>query len=143
MIKEILASEAYVVRHPVLREGKPLDSCHFDGDHIDTTFHLGYFVDETLAGVVTLLEQSHLEISSNRPFQLRGMAVLLKFQKRGIGYALVKKAEECILQKGGTQIWMNARIIAVGFYENLGYQIIGTAFEIPIVGTHYVMVKQF
>lgn len=143
MIKRITATDAYAVRHPVLREGKPLDSCRFDGDDLDTTFHLGYFIDHELAGVVTLLEKPHLEIPSNHPFQLRGMAVLQKFQKKGIGYALVQKAEEIIQQKNGTQIWMNARIIAIGFYEGLGYQKFGPAFEIPIVGTHYVMTKTF
>ncbi|QHI38559.1 hypothetical protein IMCC3317_39520 [Kordia antarctica] len=140
-IKEIPATTAYDVRHPVLREGKPLDSCHFDGDNLPTTFHLGYYTNEQLVGVVTLLEKEHAELTVEKAFQLRGMAVLTNFQKRGIGDALVKKSEEMILARGGTFIWMNAREIAVRFYEKLGYKKHGNPFSIPKIGLHFVMIK--
>ena len=140
-IKEITATTAYDVRHPVLREGKPLDSCHFDGDQLPTTFHLGYYTNEQLVGVVTLLEKEHAELTVEKAFQLRGMAVLTNFQKRGIGDALVKRAEEMILARGGTFIWMNAREIAVPFYEKLGYKKHGNPFSIPKIGLHFVMIK--
>jgi ribosomal-protein-alanine N-acetyltransferase len=140
-IKEITATTAYDVRHPVLREGKPLDSCRFDGDDLPTAFHLGYYINNQLVGVVTLLEKKHAEVTVEKAFQLRGMAVLHDFQKRGIGDALVKKAEEMILARGGTFIWMNAREIAVRFYEKLGYKKHGNPFSIPKIGLHYVMTK--
>lgn len=142
-IKEITAKKAYDVRHPVLREGKPLDSCHFVGDNLPTTFHLGYFINEQLVGVVSLLDNVHPIFSAKHPFQLRGMAVLTNYQKRGIGDALVKKAEEMILARGGTAIWMNAREIAVPFYEKLGYENLGEPFTIPKIGLHFVMTKTF
>lgn len=140
-IKEISAKKAYDVRHPVLREGKPIDSCRFDGDDLLTTFHLGYFLDEQLVGVVTLLEKDHATLETKKAFQLRGMAVLTNFQKKGIGDALVKKAEMMIQQRDGTFVWMNAREIAVRFYEKLGYQKHGEPFSIPKIGLHFVMVK--
>lgn len=140
-IKEITATTAYDVRHPVLREGKPLDSCHFDGDNLPNTFHLGYYLEEQLVGVVTLLEKNHAELIAKKTFQLRGMAVLTNFQKRGIGEALVKKAEEMIQARGGTFMWMNAREIAVRFYEKLGYKKHGNPYTIPKIGLHYVMIK--
>lgn len=140
-IKEITAQKAYDVRHPVLREGKPIDSCRFDGDDLPTTFHLGYFIDEQLVGVVTLLEKDHATLETKKAFQLRGMAVLTNFQKRGIGDALVKKAEVMIQQRNGTFVWMNAREIAVRFYEKLAYQKHGESFSIPKVGLHFVMIK--
>ncbi|MBC8753490.1 GNAT family N-acetyltransferase [Kordia sp. YSTF-M3] len=143
IIKEITAKTAYNVRHPVLREGKPIDSCRFDGDDLPTTFHLGYYIDTQLVGVVTLLEKAHPQFTSENPFQLRGMAVLTNFQKRGIGDALVKKAEEMILARGGTAMWMNAREIAVRFYEKLGYEKYGEPFTIPKIGLHFIMVKTF
>lgn len=140
-IKEITAKKAYDVRHPVLREGKPIDSCRFDGDDLPTTFHLGYFIAEQLVGVVSLLERGHATLEVEKAFQLRGMAVLTNFQKRGIGDTLVKKSEEMILQRGGTFMWMNAREIAVRFYEKLGYQKHGEPFSIPKIGLHFVMIK--
>ena len=142
-IKEITAKKAYDVRHPVLREGKPIDSCDFDGDDLSTTFHLGYFVDEQLVGVVSLLERNHATVKTKKAFQLRGMGVLANFQKRGIGDALVKKAEVIIQQKGGTFMWMNSREIAVRFYEKLGYIKHGEPFSIPKIGLHFVMIKTF
>ncbi|WP_430409852.1 GNAT family N-acetyltransferase [Kordia sp.] len=140
-IKDITAKKAYDVRHPVLREGKPIDSCRFDGDDLSTTFHLGYFTEDQLVGVVTLLEKNHATLVTEKAFQLRGMAVLTSFQKRGIGDALVKKAEEMIQERGGTFMWMNAREIAVRFYEKLGYQKHGDPFSIPKIGLHFTMVK--
>ncbi|WP_298512452.1 GNAT family N-acetyltransferase [uncultured Kordia sp.] len=141
IIKEITAKTAFDVRHPVLRTGKPLESCHFQGDDLPTTFHLGYYINEQLVGVVTLMKNTHATLNIETAFQLRGMAVLSNFQKRGIGDALVKKAEEMILARGGTLIWMNAREIAVRFYEKLHYQKHGEPFTIPKIGLHFVMVK--
>ncbi|PTX63526.1 acetyltransferase (GNAT) family protein [Kordia periserrulae] len=140
-IKEITATTAFEVRHPVLREGKPIESCHFAGDDLPTTFHLGYYTNEQLVGVVTLMKNNHAEINRKHQYQLRGMAVLTNFQKRGIGDALVKKAEQMILARGGMFIWMNAREIAVRFYEKLGYEKHGTPFTIPKIGLHFVMIK--
>lgn len=141
IIKEITATTAFEVRHPVLREGKPIESCRFEGDDFPTTFHLGYYSNDQLAGVVTLMKNTHPDIDEEQAFQLRGMAVLTDFQKRGIGDALVKKAESMILARGGNFIWMNAREIAVRFYEKLGYTKTGVPFNIPKIGLHFVMVK--
>ncbi|MEM6721384.1 MAG: GNAT family N-acetyltransferase [Bacteroidota bacterium] len=140
-IKEISTATAFQVRHPVLRTGKPIESCHFEGDSLPTTFHLGYYVAEQLVGVVTLMKNTHTKIEDTNAFQLRGMAVLTDFQKRGIGVALVKKGEAMILARGGSLIWMNAREIAVPFYEKLGYKKHGTPFNIPKIGLHFVMVR--
>lgn len=140
-IKEISTATAFEVRHPVLREGKPIESCHFPGDDLPTTFHLGYYIEEQLVGVVTLMKNTRDDIYNRNAFQLRGMAVLTHFQKRGIGEALVKKAETMILARGGTLMWMNAREIAVGFYEKLGYATHGVPFNIPKIGLHFVMVR--
>ncbi len=140
-IKEITATTAFKVRHPVLREGKPIESCHFAGDDLPTTFHLGYYISEQLVGVVTLMKNSHEAIYLDTAFQLRGMAVLSNFQKRGIGEVLVKEAEKLVLARGGTLIWMNAREIAVRFYEKLQYETFVEPFNIPKIGLHFVMKK--
>jgi ribosomal protein S18 acetylase RimI-like enzyme len=140
-IKEITAKTAFDVRHPVLRTGKPLESCHFEGDDLPTTFHLGYYSDDQLVGVVTLMKNNHKTIANDHAFQLRGMAVLATFQKRGIGDALVKKAETMVVERGGELIWMNAREIAVRFYEKMNYAKHGVPFDIPKIGLHFVMMK--
>lgn len=140
MIKEITITEAFSVRHPVLRPGKPIESCHFEGDDLDSTIHFGYFEAEHLIGIISVFKNDHSFFKENQ-FQIRGMAVLTAYQKKGIGAQLIRYAEQYIQNQKGNVIWLNARIIAVGFYEKLGNQIIGDPFEIPEIGTHYVMFK--
>ncbi|MBC9795946.1 GNAT family N-acetyltransferase [Sinomicrobium sp. FJxs] len=142
-IKQIGAKETYPVRHPVLRKGLPLSTCEFDGDDDAATFHIGLYMGDRLAGVVTMLENDHALFKEERQFQLRGMAVLEEFQKQGLGQVLVRGAEEEVQKRGGHFIWMNARKIAVKFYEKLGYTIASDEFVIETAGPHYVMCKSW
>lgn len=141
LIKEIPALETFSVRHPVLRPGKNIETCHFDGDNLESTRHFGLFIDDELAGVASLFKSNSDLFQEKEQFQLRGMAVLEKFQKKGIGESLVKYAEENAKSSSGKLIWFNAREVAVRFYEKMGYQIIGEAFDIGDIGKHFVMYK--
>ena len=58
-IKEISSLETYSVRHPVLREGRPIEDCSFDGDDLSTTFHLGLFYEDVLVGVASFMKNNH------------------------------------------------------------------------------------
>lgn len=142
-IKSISSGEAITVRHPVLRQGKPLDSCKFEGDDLSTTLHLGAFYQDKLVGVVTILKKNNKSFFEKDQFQLRGMAVLEQYQGQGVGAILVKQSEERIMGQKGFLIWLNARLVAISFYEKLGYSISGDEFEIPLIGVHYTMIKTF
>ena len=48
-ILSIKVSKCYPLRHKMLRKGKPLETCYFDGDNSKETFHLGALVDKELA----------------------------------------------------------------------------------------------
>lgn len=141
-IKEITASETFSVRQPVLRPGKNIETCHFEGDNLNTTRHFGLFVNQKLAGIASLFKERTSLLSENNQFQLRGMAVLTDFQMKGIGELLVKHAEKNAIDRAGSLIWFNARETAVGFYEKFGYKIIGEPFEINDIGTHFIMYKR-
>ncbi|MGB0255571.1 MAG: GNAT family N-acetyltransferase [Flavobacteriaceae bacterium] len=134
-LKAICTKDTYAVRHPVLRNGLPLESCAFDFDDEPNTLHFGAFANETLVGVLTLLPKPE-------SVQLRGMAVLEYFQGQGIGKQLVAHAEQYVRQQHICTVWLNARLIAVPFYEACGYQKQGETFELPYGGTHYNMIKQ-
>ncbi|WP_461533670.1 GNAT family N-acetyltransferase [Sinomicrobium sp.] len=140
-IKFIEASETHAVRHPVLREGLPLSSCIFDGDEDPSSFHLGVYDKDSLAGVVTIVERNNPVFEVEEQFQLRGMAVMPEYQGKGLGYSLVKAVEEEVIRRGRNFVWMNARKVALGFYKNMGYEITGEEFEIETAGPHYVMSK--
>lgn len=141
--RSLTAIETYPVRHPVLRAGKPLESCAFEGDDNPATWHYGAFFKSELIGVITLLEKKSPLFPKNRQLQLRGMAVLPAFQKKGIGEQLVKSAEAEAQRRKAHCIWMNAREIALSFYRKMDYLPVGDPFTIPGVGIHFVMLKSF
>jgi len=142
IIKNISANETFLVRHPVLRAGKPIESCQFDGDTLETTKHFGLFMDEKIIGVVSVFNNKNTTFISPNQFQIRGMAILSKFQKRGFGEKLMIRCEEYIQSQKGTLIWFNARENAVSFYEKLHYKKIGDPFAIADIGLHYLMKKE-
>ncbi|MES2484902.1 MAG: GNAT family N-acetyltransferase [Bacteroidota bacterium] len=140
-IKTISATETFAVRHPVLRPGKPIETCIFDGDTLPTTIHFGIFEDDKILGVTSLFESPHAFFNEEKQFQLRGMAVLPSQQKKGLGDRLVQAAENYARSNGGQRMWFNAREIALGFYRKMGYDTTGIAFSIGDIGIHYVMHK--
>ena len=133
-LKQISAKDSYVVRHPVLRKGLAQRSCAFDRDEDTTTIHLGAFENNALVGVLSLLQNT-------ADIQLRGMAVLESHQGLGIGKTMIAKAEEMVKELSVKKLWMNARLIAVPFYESCGYTKEGVSFELPYGGMHYKMTK--
>jgi GNAT superfamily N-acetyltransferase len=142
LIKEIPSKETYSVRQPVLRSGKPIESCIFEGDDLDTTHHFGLFEDDNLTGIISLFSQSNIIFAEKKQAQIRGMAVLETHQKKGFGEALVIHCENYCKEKNVDLIWFNARTAAVGFYKKMNYQIIGAPFDIKDVGEHYLMSKK-
>lgn len=141
-IIEIGALETFSVRHPVLRFGKPIESCHFEGDDLQTTKHFGLFYNNQLSGVISIFETQNSLFEEANQFQIRGMAVLQQFQKKGFGVALLKYCENYIQNNKGSVIWFNARETAIGFYEKSDYQKIGDGFEIADIGIHYLLFKK-
>ncbi|QEE48285.1 GNAT family N-acetyltransferase [Flavobacterium alkalisoli] len=140
-VKQISSQQTYAVRQPVLRPGKHIDSCIFDGDDLPQTVHFGVYDSDNLVGIVSVFRVSHPDFANANQYQLRGMAVLPTHQKKGLGDLLLEAAENYIKQQGTDLIWFNAREVAVGFYSKAGYTISGELFEIPTVGPHYVMFK--
>jgi len=140
IVKQISTEDTIAVRHPVLRKGRPRKDCYFTGDNDPGTFHLGIFDKNQLLGVATFLQNNYTGLPGKH-LQLRGMAVLENYQGKGLGTLILKNAEVMAQNKNIHTIWCNARIIAVPFYQKLGFQKIGKPFEITPIGIHYVMYK--
>ena len=138
-VREFNTIDTYNIRHQVLRQGKPIESCKFEGDDLETTFHLGLFFYGELIGVATYMKNSNQNFSEEIQYQLRGMAILQQFQGKKFGNVILKKADELLKHKECQLIWCNARESAVNFYSNFGFKISGDAFEIPEIGTHFAM----
>ncbi|HPO15520.1 MAG TPA: GNAT family N-acetyltransferase [Candidatus Hydrogenedentes bacterium] len=127
------------IRHPVLRPGKPFETTLWPGDEDFNTVHFGAFINGTLVGVASLFQKSCGATEENRVYQLRGMAVLEKFQYQGIGTGLIDYCIAYVRRRGGKLIWCNSRAHAAGFYQRHGFVIDGEAFDIPEIGPHYRM----
>jgi hypothetical protein len=57
IIKKIAAAETYSVRLPVLRKGKPIESCRFDGDDLEKPQHFGLYLSRKLIGIISLFKK--------------------------------------------------------------------------------------
>lgn len=141
-IKNISFRETFPVRHPVLRAGKPIESCFFDGDDLNSTTHFGLFHNSKLVGVISIFQNKSSTFSAENQFQIRGMAVLKECQGNQFGKQLILETEQFVLSQKGGLIWFNARETAVPFYQKSGYTICGDSFEIKDIGTHYIMYKK-
>ena len=140
-ILKISSNDTISIRHQVLRQGKPIETCHFDGDNLESTIHFGFFVNKILIGVISCFKNNSIFDSENQ-YQFRGMAVLESFQNQGIGKKLVIYSENYLATKNTNLIWFNARFVAISFYQKLGYLIDGDGFEIGDIGEHFLMFKQ-
>ena len=139
-IKQISAEETFELRKEELRKNIDLSS-QFTGDFDEDTFHLGLFQNEKLISIVSFMKTKN-EMFIGEQYQLRGMATLGDFQGRGYGKILVSKAEKILQKKNINIVWCNARVIALNFYKNKGFHIIGEKFDIPKIGGHYIMFKE-
>jgi len=142
MILPIDNSQTYLIRQEVLRKGKPIETCHFDGDTEKNTTHFGFFHLGHIVGVVSVFKSNSILFNEKLQFQIRGMAVVENYQHKGFGNQLLFHAENYCKEQCGNIIWFNAREKAVPFYEKNDYQILGESFEIPEVGINFVMFKK-
>ncbi|HNJ28985.1 MAG TPA: GNAT family N-acetyltransferase [Ferruginibacter sp.] len=95
---------------------------------------IGAFDDDDLLACCLLTR------SDNNSVRLRQMAVQNNLQGKGIGASMMNFAETVARDKGFKKMVMHARKTALGFYEKLGYSVVGDEFtEVTI--PHFVMEK--
>lgn len=138
-VRLIPVAETWSLRLAVLRPNRPLEAAEFPGDDLPTTKHFGAFRNGQIAGIVSLFAVEMPEHPGEPAWQLRGMATAPTVRGQGCGRVLVL---ECLAYARARRVrilWFNARIGAVGFYEKLGFEVIGEEFEIPDVGPHFRM----
>ena len=78
---------------------------------------------------------------NNKCLRLRQMAVQNNLQGKGIGASMMSFAELVARDKGYEKLIMHARKTAIGFYEKLGYKLVGDEF-IEVTIPHLVMEKK-
>ncbi|MCW2921834.1 MAG: acetyltransferase [Thermoleophilia bacterium] len=149
-VQRISATQTHPLRMAVLRPGAPKAECEFPGDEDELTFHAGAELDGRIVSIASLyLEPRPVDAAGGAPvapdhgagtaWRLRGMATEPGLRKCGAGRAALEACEAHAREHGATLAWCNARVEAVGFYERLGWTVLGEEFDIPTVGPHFVM----
>ena len=123
------------LRYDILR--KPLN-LSFESDELDKEKNdilIGAFEEEKMLGccLLTKIDKDCM--------RLRQMAVQNNLQGRGIGASMMNFAEHVARDAGYKKLTMHARKSAIGFYEKLGYKVLGDEF-IEISIPHYIMEKK-
>lgn len=124
------------IRNKVLRLPLGLDIRDDDLSGEDKYYHLAYF--DELGRIIGGLQIKKI---NDHTYQIRQMAVLPEYQRRGIGGALIKAAEEFIKQEGGNQVLIEAREYAIPFYSKHGYEVTGDRY-FKITLPHFKMIKK-
>lgn len=132
--KSDLYDQEIQLRDAVLRAPLGLSFENEDMDAEVDQFHFGVVDDQLVACVLGVKLSPDV-------VKLRQMAVTPDRQKQGIGAMLLKNAEQHLAKEGFKQIELNARLVAVGFYEKSGYHKQGDEF-IEVSVPHYKMTKQ-
>lgn len=116
-------TEMVALRKRILRDPLGLTFTENDLSRDKDDLLCGYYNDEDkLIGTCIL---THI---SSSLMQLRQMAIETGYQNKGIGYKLLRFAEETAAQHQYKKITLHARKTAVGFYEKAGYKIVGEEF---------------
>jgi GNAT superfamily N-acetyltransferase len=122
------------LRMRVLYSGLPTAKSFYPGD--ENAVHIGAFDENAvLVGIASLFRRP------DGSLQLRGMATSAEARGTGAGREIVRFAEAYARETGVPRLWCNARVAAMGFYENCGWHTEGEEFEVPDIGPHYVMVS--
>lgn len=121
-----LLDQASGLRYEVLHApfGVSRDDDWNDGDPAST--HLVVVVGDDVVGYGRLIADTE-----ERTGQIRQIAVNPAWERRGIGTALIRALLDSARGRGMTDVWLNARLTAVPFYEKLGFKVTSGTFRSP------------
>jgi ribosomal protein S18 acetylase RimI-like enzyme len=139
LIRRVTAEDIRPLRHSVLRPGQAFLETRYPGD--DAGLHFGAFDGDRLVGIASLYEEGRADGPAGG-WRLRGMATDPDVRGAGYGAALLAACVEEVAGAGGTEVWCNARMAAVGFYRRAGFEVLSEEFDVPGIGPHLVMARR-
>ncbi len=89
-----------------------------------------------------LLAVGRFHKTSQHQAQIRYMAVATNQQGKGLGAKILKALEQEAAKQGVTEITLNARENAIGFYQKQGYSQQGFSHQLYGEVNHYFMIKK-
>ena len=139
-VKIISSKETYPLRLEVLwSHFDKLDQCGIDIDEVEGTFHVGAFKNGEVVSIGTFLIQKNDKFDYEQQYRLRAMATSSKVRGEGFGQKVIDFAVNELKNRNEKILWCDARKIALGFYEKMGFTIIGDYYEVPKIGPHKLM----
>lgn len=130
------------MRQQVLRPTQTVEEMLWARDLDPDTWHFAAFEGSEIVGIVTVYPAAPPEHSPLMDaWQFRGMATSPEVRGLGVGKALIRKCVETSQDAKAPLLWCDARISAMGFYEKLGFEKIGSPFEKPHAGPHWRMYR--
>lgn len=141
-LKYLKAVDTHQLRLKVLKVPNEEYAYDYQGDNLESTFHLGLEKDNQLVCIASFFENPCAQDPDLRGVQLRGMATDSAVQGMGFGKHIMELAMEQSRNKGFELMWCNARIHAIPFYEKLGFRCVSDPFMVPRVGMHRVMKRE-
>lgn len=139
----ISTKETYPLRLEVLWQHKnSLNECGLEIDDLESTFHVGAYKNEELVSIGTFLLQNNEKFKELKQYRLRAMATSPKVRGENFGKKIIEFAINELQKRNVELLWCDAREIALGFYEKMGFTLVGDFYEIPIIGKHKLMYKK-
>ena len=118
------------MRHAVLRPGRPVSYSVYSED--EGAVHVGAWDDDMLVGCATVFPEPWPGNDSLAAvadaWRLRGMAVDPSMQGTGVGRLVLAEGMTAARESGSPLLWANARTSALGFYERMGWKVVGEEF---------------
>jgi len=134
------SKETYPLRLSVLwHHFDSLEQCNLAIDSLEETFHVGAFLNNEIVAIGTFTAQKNDAFSNEKQYRLRAMASSPKVREKGFGKMIIHFALAELQKRNVAILWCNARKVAFGFYEKLGFKTIGDFYDIPKIGPHKLM----
>ena len=136
-IEKVSPDVVYHLRHKVLRPQLPVEDSYYQSDNNIDAIHFALKMDHAILSIASIYNESAETIPNKSAYRLRGMATEPSEQRKGLGSLVLYAAIDHLKKKTDSEIlWCNARITAFGFYEKMGFKILGEIFDIPNLGPH-------
>jgi GNAT superfamily N-acetyltransferase len=119
-IEQIRPESTWRLRRDILYPTQRMFEMEMDEDNHG--YHFGAYDDNDMIAVISLFQ-------NGSDFQFRKFAVVESEQGKGVGSQLLQYITAFAVNEGGTRLWCNARISAIGFYLKAGFLQTGELFS--------------
>ncbi|MDC1037594.1 GNAT family N-acetyltransferase [Candidatus Marinimicrobia bacterium] len=136
-VERVLSNVVRPLRHKILRPNLPFQDSILPEDDFLISAHFIVENNGNIVSVASVYKEYFEAIPTRKGYRLRGMATEKKEQGKGFGTVVLKGAIHYLKNETDADIiWCNARVSAFGFYEKMGFIIVGDEFDLSNIGPH-------